>query len=305
MRFGGHETFSIREGWLHKGLKLLVERPDRLVDEYAADWLGVGRNMAKSIRHWLVATELAEQFAGKKPRKDAKPKETKLGKLIYEKDPYFSEIGTWWILHVNMVNNPVYAASWSWFFNNFSLTRFERPSCIDGLSRHVQLSRGTTPKPTTLQRDINCLLTSYSRKIPADQVDPEDALECPLVHLGLMTNFRASAYYQLHQGVKDVPVEVFGYALARILPEEANQQKSVDIPISEAARGSGGPGRAFVLTSESLFELASALEAEDRSRTIQIAGLAGERMIRIPSRTPLAWAKEYYAHLSKARRSDA
>ena len=36
MRFGGHETFHIREGWLHKGAKLLLQEPDKLVDEHAA-----------------------------------------------------------------------------------------------------------------------------------------------------------------------------------------------------------------------------------------------------------------------------
>ena len=41
MRFGGHETFTIREGWLHKGLKLLTKNPDLLLDEYVADRLGV------------------------------------------------------------------------------------------------------------------------------------------------------------------------------------------------------------------------------------------------------------------------
>lgn len=56
MKFGGHETFPVREGWLHKGLKLVVEEPEKLVDEHVADWLGVGRNMAKSIRYWLQAT---------------------------------------------------------------------------------------------------------------------------------------------------------------------------------------------------------------------------------------------------------
>lgn len=48
MRFGGHETFPVREGWLHKGLKLVAEEPDKLSHEHVADWLGVGRNMAKS-----------------------------------------------------------------------------------------------------------------------------------------------------------------------------------------------------------------------------------------------------------------
>ena len=39
MRFGGHETFPVREGWLHKGLKLVAEEPDKLSHEHVADWL--------------------------------------------------------------------------------------------------------------------------------------------------------------------------------------------------------------------------------------------------------------------------
>ena len=71
MRFGGHETFPVREGWLHKGLKLVVEEPEKVVDEHVADWLGVGRNMAKSIRYWLQATGLCEQVSGRRHRKGA------------------------------------------------------------------------------------------------------------------------------------------------------------------------------------------------------------------------------------------
>ena len=68
MRFGGHETFPIREGWLNKGLRLLVEDPIKMTDEYYADWLGVGRNMGKAIKHWLVATGIAQPLDQKRSR---------------------------------------------------------------------------------------------------------------------------------------------------------------------------------------------------------------------------------------------
>ena len=64
MKFSGHETFAIREGWLHKGLKLLIEDPELLYDEYVADFLGVGKNMSRSIRHWLDVTGLAQRETG-------------------------------------------------------------------------------------------------------------------------------------------------------------------------------------------------------------------------------------------------
>lgn len=58
--FAGHQTFAVRSGWLKKGLDALIEdgsifnRPDALVT------LGVGKNMVASIRHWLLATGIAD-----------------------------------------------------------------------------------------------------------------------------------------------------------------------------------------------------------------------------------------------------
>lgn len=101
MKFGGHETFAIREGWLHKGLHLLQKDPALILNEYASDELGVGKNMAKSIRYWLRVTGLSEE---KGPSKQKTPVLTDFGRLVLEKDPYFNLPGTWWALHINLVN---------------------------------------------------------------------------------------------------------------------------------------------------------------------------------------------------------
>src|SRR5688572_17236500 len=101
MKFAGHETFAIREGWLHKGLKLLRSSPELLHDPYVADWLGVGRNMGKSIKHWLIATGLANVSGGS--GKQLQLVSTQLGDLIASRDPYFVQIGTWWALHIELI----------------------------------------------------------------------------------------------------------------------------------------------------------------------------------------------------------
>ena len=305
MRFGGHETFAIREGWLHKGLKLLIEQPELLVDEYSADWLGVGRNMAKSIRHWLLATGLADKAQAEATKKSAHLIESELGQLIYERDPYFSEIGTWWALHVNLVNTPDHAASWVWFFNNFNLNRFERSVCVESLRRHMQLIYKRMPNPKTLQRDIACLLNSYAKKIPEENLDPEEALDCPFVELGLMTYFRTSGYYRTHQGPKDIPPQLLGYALSKSMNETIDGKGHIDITVRQAAQMPGGPGRAFILTGESLFEVALSAESGAKSEEIKIAGLAGERVIRIPRKSPLDWMREYYTTLGSKERHAA
>ena len=304
MRFGGHETFAIREGWLHKGLSLLIEQPDRLVDTYAADWLGVGRNMAKSIRHWLVATGLAIPVTPRTGRQ-VHLKASELGLLIHERDPYFSEIGTWWTIHINLVHDPTQAASWAWFFNTFNLKRFERAVCIEGLHRHLQLTERRLPTLKTLHRDVACLLQTYARPIPPENVDPEEARECPLTELGLLSYFRTTGHYQLHQGLKDIPPHVFGYALALAFPDARADASTFDVTLHDAIRHPGGPGKVFVLTSETLFDVALRVENNVPGGDIQIAGLASERMIRVRKKPPLEWLQDYYAHIDQRDRDAA
>ena len=195
MRFGGHETFAIREGWLHKGLMLLAEHPERVDDRYVADWLGVGRNMAKSIKHWLVATGLAERPLLPNSRKRGPMELTRLGHVVLKRDRYFLEPGTWFALHVNLVNNDESAATWNWFFNYFLNVRFERATCNEALRRYLGAREKRQPSPKTLQRDVACLLASYAKDVPPTMSDPEDASESPFRGLGLLVHFRDSGLF--------------------------------------------------------------------------------------------------------------
>ena len=300
MKFSGHETFAIREGWLHKGLKLLIEEPKLLYDDYVADWLGVGKNMARSIRHWLEVTGLARRVKGN--GRQSPLVETELGQLIYERDPYFVDIGTWWALHVNLVAPQTQVYTWKWFFNDFSHSRFERSMCLNRLMRDVEKSQSRPPSENTIQRDVACLLQSYARNIPTEDKDPEDALECPFVELGLLSYFRTSRYYQVHQGAKVIPTHLLGYALSMAFEEARTGQDTFDISVREAATHEGGPGKAFVMTSEPL--LSFALHAEKADKDIQVVGLAGERRIRIRRMQPIDWLRNHY-HMIQWRDQNA
>ena len=46
-RFKGHESFILREGWLNKGMREVRNDPFVFSQNYGADVLGVGPNMAK------------------------------------------------------------------------------------------------------------------------------------------------------------------------------------------------------------------------------------------------------------------
>lgn len=284
MRFSGHETFCVREGWLHKGLRMLMEEPEKLYHEYAADFLGVGSNMAKSIRHWLQATGLAITDEDKRGRLMV----TELGQLLYKSDPYFIDTSSWWLLHINLVSQPIYSDTWHWFFNSFNLERFDRAIVVENLRQYIQIANGRLPSIKTLERDTACLLASYSRNIPPDNGDPEESRDCPFRDLGLLSHFRSSGQYQLHHNAKVIHPCVFGYCVSRAY-EDAGQG---DIAVQRLLREPGGPGRAFVLTSESLYE--TLVHVMNESDDIRIQGHAGQRAVFIPRRTPLEWAKAIY-----------
>ena len=216
MRFGGHETFVVREGWLHKGLSLMNEDARRLTGPFAQDELGVGKNMAKSIRHWLAATGLAERTGAATKGEQPAFKPTALGRLVAERDPYFLLPGTWWMLHVNLVNSPGDAYTWWWFFNHFRRPRFERPVCQEGLIRFVEMHERRQPGRRTLQRDVSCLLAMYARTYPPAQSDPEDGNQSPFIELGLLSHFRESGTFRRNTPISEsLPAELLGYTVSR------------------------------------------------------------------------------------------
>lgn len=300
MRFGGHETFHIREGWLHKGLRLLAEHPDRLADEHAEDWLGVGRNMAKAIRHWLVATGLAVGGGASRAKSPASMELTDIGKLVLKHDSYLLESGTWWALHINLVHAPNHAASWNWFFNHFRVGRFEKPVCLQALTRHLALGTSRSPSTRTLDRDLSCLFSTYARRVPPASDDPEEALECPMIELRLMTHYRDSGAYQLHLGPKRIPAHIVGYAFARAYRNELTGKSRIDVPIRAAASEPNGPGAVFALTAEALFDVLSEI-SRSSAADLEVVGQASQRAARIAAMPHLEWLSHYYASLEEDR----
>ena len=109
MSFSGHETFPLRYAWLTKGLRAAIRRTDAFKRAEALTELGVGKNMVSAIRHYAQATNVIT--SGDKP--------TDLGlKLLGENgwDPYLEDIGTLWLIHWQLVSNPVKASTWDLAF---------------------------------------------------------------------------------------------------------------------------------------------------------------------------------------------
>ena len=273
MQFGGHETFPLREGWLHKGLALIESDPRAFEDEHVADQLGVGRNMAKSIRHWLVACGLAEAHV-------FELRLTALGKGVWENDRYFLSSTTWWLMHIELATNKEHEYSWWWFFNNFTADRFEKPTAVEALRRHLSFVKNRIPKDETLLRDVGCMLACYSRAIPALREDPEDSRHSPLIELGLLDHHRESGQYRVHREAKNVSHAVLAYAILRGF-ERTGSESQRSILLDSLARLECGPAHTLCLSAETLFETIEAASARSKKPFVKIDGLAGQREVKL------------------------
>ena len=72
----------------------------------------------------------------------------------------------------------------------------------------------------------------------------------------------------------------------------SSNDNAIPILVKDVALEPGGPGKAFVLTGEALFDLA--LKAEEYVKDINVSGHAGERTIVVRRMHPDGWLKNYY-----------
>ena len=278
MRFGGHETFTLREGWLVKGINLLIENPKVYFDKVdLANALGVGVNMGKSIEHWLLATKLVTKLPLQIAReKGLKYELTELAQIIHNYDSFMTQEETWWILHMNMVQNPNYAASWDWFFNDFGELKFDKIRLIQKLMDREKNLCKKAPSRNTIERDVSCFLNTYAQSIPREIKDPEEDYGSPFQELRLMNHQKNSGTYELLRRPRKFPPELFLYSLNKTIRDELG---SHDITLSWLSKQRSGPLQAFCLSSEGLFELAMSIEETANQYGYSIRSLAGDRQI--------------------------
>lgn len=291
MKFAGHETFHLRDGWLRKGLSIChVPGEKGLLSPDAADILGVGSNMIKSIRHWLNATMLTcgvvEAESGKVTER------SELAEVIMEHDPYFQSEATWWALHVNLVNNPDFAFAWNWFFNDFKANRFEKAYCVESLKRSLEYNPSLRcPAQKTLDKDISAILASYAQTMPRLDLTPEDTKDCPFLRLGLLTFSRESGFYVPQFGMKEIPAVMLGYTIIASGTEDSakNNKEYASLSIAEAVSRRSGPGRALLMRPEELYDFALKAEQELGEDWIRVRGMAGNRVIEIKNTSKEEW----------------
>lgn len=246
-RLKGHESFYLREGWLTKGLRAVSDDPHVFFKNSGADALGVGTNMAKSIRYWLKTAGLIIDNA----KQGATLTDT--GRTIYQNDLYIEDIFSLWIIHVNIVLNFAAATSWSVFFNDFDLSSFKRDEMNDLMKRLLTDATGDIKLPDrSIRDDCTAIISMYSNS-REDNADPEDKKVSPFANLGLLKqnglNFNKE---QPLQSLVDPLIVLY------IIRDRLESEKALSI--DEIVDGNNMPGKLInlsrILCNEFLDQLA-------------------------------------------------
>jgi len=240
--FGRHETFGLRYGWLPKGFQAASNNPKIFLDDLSTVELGVGKNMVKSIRHWLRAAQMM----------DTNDEPTDIGKFILDEnegaDPYLEDEATLWLVHWLLASNSRMATAWYWFFNCFQRIEFTAEEVVTSLGDFAKEHVSAKVAAGTIKTDAMMILRMYCTPDSNSRVAYEDSLDAPLALLGLISHVSNNKVYQSRLGSQiSLPDAIMSFALAQTVADI----DSASVPIEELMYSENGKislGGVFRLT---------------------------------------------------------
>lgn len=215
----GHEKFTLREGWLNKGLLCVINDNRLFLGIEGADKLGVGSNMVKAIRYYMQSFKLIDESQTTGTTLSA------LGQVIYDNDLYFEDIFTMWLLHSNIAKNSERSTMWYLFFNKCNAEEFKKEELFELLKKELFkfIGKDNTPD-SSIKDDIDVLLNMYSKSNEND--DPEDKTSCPMATLGLIKKDK-DIYIKQQPDLRKVSEWVILYEVSCMFGDGASS-KSID-----------------------------------------------------------------------------
>lgn len=269
-KFRAHETFFIRKGWLSKGMRHIVAKPNVFTDrnENATDVLGIGANMVKSLRYWLQAVNLAtESKTGVRGQAL-----TTFGELVYKYDRYIEEIGTLYLLHYHLVKDRNVATSWFYFYNKFLQKEFTKEEFVDFIQNQLKMEDENVAL-RSLTDDFSCIVNTYipRYKLDQDKMSPENNINCPLGELGLidiLSKERGNIIYK-----KSIPMvsSIHPFIAYAILVDQAAGRN--EILLNDILTADSNLGKVLNLDSIAMLDVLRTVEQRGLIKIVRTAGL--------------------------------
>lgn len=271
-----HESFSIREGWLAKGIKNVKEYGNVFALQNATDILGIGTNMVKSLKYWITATKLIEE-------KDRKIMLSDFGSIINEYDPYLEDIFSWWLIHINMITNVDDAYIYNLFFNKCNIKTFTKRELYEKLYA-LLINEKLTFNENILQDEVNMIIKTYTIDEKID--NPENNFICPLSELNLLKKVDRDTYEKNRPEIRNLPFLVVYYIICLLLDDRDN------ISIDELLKEENSPAKLLNMDKNLINEYLDEMKKND---LIIINRTAGLNMVYLKKKLSLnEIAEEYF-----------
>jgi len=270
MKFRAHDTFFIRKGWLSKGMKHVVIKPDIFVDkaENPTDILGIGTNMVKALRYWLQTVGLTYELSRGRRVQTL----TDFGQYVYAHDRYIEELGTLFLLHYKLASSKDDAAAWFFFFNVFTMSEFTKEDFVQALQNYILMSEGGEPVASrSLNDDFSCIINTYLPRYKSnpDKVSPENNIDCPLGELGLIDilSKEKKSYKKSIPAASSINPWV---ALAVIMDCSDGRN---EIGLNELLTAPRNIGKIFNLDAITMLDILHSIEKLGKIKIVRTAGL--------------------------------
>jgi hypothetical protein len=250
--FARHETFHPRFGWLKKGFDAVNQNPAIFLAEDAHIQLGVGKNMAKSIRYWCGAFKLIDDGRICAP--------SEFGNQLLDDhegfDPFLEDPASLWLLHWNLLKNvpehPCMATAWYFIFLLLRQAEFSQEDLANALQDYYDRSfDGSRIAESSLKKDATCILRMYVRQ-GAEVSLNEDNLDCPFAELGLIQRVGDSKHFTFRMGQKNTLSPEIIVAVCLDYANWVGHGQST-IAVRRLLYEIGSPGMAFKLSESALY----------------------------------------------------
>lgn len=261
-RFKWHQTFILRDGWINKALTAIVNGNKRIfIDKKeAADILGVGTNMAASIRNWLKVFNLIEE----NPKSGASI--TWLGKIIYQNDKYLENQFTLWLLQYNIATNKELATTWNIVFNKIEIDEYTKEDIYKVVQKEVANYLGSDDfSEKSVNADIDLLINMYAKE-KSENYDPEDNIISVFSKLQIIKNSNG-LYTKNIPNKNTLDEHIVLYGILKQMKDDTT------ISIESLLDDENSVGKIFNLNRILLLEYLNILENKEYLKVTRTAGL--------------------------------
>jgi hypothetical protein len=216
LRFSGHDTFHCKEQWILKGVQLTDNQESKNVfsTDKAIPLLGVGKNMVRSIQHWLRAFGILN-------KEDALSEFANSLFLKEKLDPYLENEGSLWLLQYYLCktnHSSIFQLIFSRYFSDKATLEFSEYQILNYVNRILVDNDQKEIAIKTFNSDFKVFIRTYVSPAKNEKT-VEDDFNAPLLSLNLVSDTNRKndvnqTVYRLNRCVqKSISSEIFAYCL--------------------------------------------------------------------------------------------